>query len=510
MDTPRDDSALEDVAADRFEQTSALFAAQRTAFDAAPWTPYERRRAQLRSLRQAIRARAAQCADAAARDFGTRAQSETMLLELLPALLHIDHLLHNLRRWMKPSRRRTELLFKTNRAWVQYQPKGVVGIVASWNAPFYLTLGPLATAIAAGNRCLVKTSEYAPLSSRVLCELLADVFAATEVAVVEGGADCARHFCALPFNHIVFTGSSSIGRSVMRAAADNLTPVTLELGGKSPAVVSRSASLATAARRIVHGKISNGGQICVSPDHALVPREQVGAFVEHAAAAFADFAADFTQYTSMIDERSWRRMHALLDDAQAHGARVIRCGTKGTPDDGTGSARRFPLTIVTDVTPAMRIAREEIFGPILPVVAYDSFEDALEHVRKGERPLALYWFGTDRGEQARIVRDAHSGGVTLNDWGWHVLNHDLPFGGSGHSGMGTYHGVEGFRELSHAKSVFAERRGFPVELFHPPYGRWAHRLVVRWYLGAGAAQGAYGAQDGAGAAPAPAPSRTRI
>jgi coniferyl-aldehyde dehydrogenase len=460
------------------------FEALRAAFAAAPYPSYAQRRGALRSLRAALRKHARACAEAAAKDFGVRASDETMLIDLLPSLLHIDHLLRHLRRWMRPSRRSTELLFATNRAAVQYQPKGVVGIVVPWNFPFYLALGPLATALAAGNRCLIKTSEYAPASSRALRALLADALSADEACVVEGDAECAKRFCALPFDHLVFTGSPAVGRQVMRAAAENLTPVTLELGGKSPAIVSRSADLSRAARRIVHGKTVNAGQICVAPDYALVPREQVAAFTAAAAQAFESLVGDGESYTSLIDTRAHNRMRELIDDARALGATVTVCGTR------EASGRQMPLHIISGVRPHMRIAREEIFGPLLPVLEYDTFDDALEHVRHGERPLALYWFGADGNERARVLRETHAGGVTLNDWGWHAMNHALPFGGVGTSGMGNYHGEEGFRELSHAKAVFAEHRWFPIELFHPPYSGTAgishtvRRAVLRWYFGA--------------------------
>jgi coniferyl-aldehyde dehydrogenase len=456
------------------------FAALRAAFAAAPNPNYAQRRDRLRRLRDALRRHARECASAAAIDFGLRASDETMLVDLLPSLLHIDHLLRHLRRWMKPSRRSPELLFSTNRAEVRYQPKGVVGIVVPWNFPFYLALGPLATALAAGNRCLIKTSEYAPESSRALRALLADVFDEDDVCVIEGDAECAKQFCALPFDHLIFTGSPAIGRDVMRAAADNLTPVTLELGGKSPALISRSADLACAARRIVHGKAVNAGQICVAPDYALVPREYVEAFTAAAVNAFEQLVGDGGHYTSMINARAHRRMLDLIEDARALGATVTVCASTAK------AARQVPLHIISGVRPQMRIAREEIFGPLLPVIEYDAFDDAIAHVRSGERPLALYWFGTDRDERERVLRDTHSGGVTLNDWGWHAMNHALPFGGTGTSGIGNYHGEEGFRELSHAKAVFAEHRWFPVELFHPPYGRAVQRAVLRWYFGADA------------------------
>lgn len=468
-----------DIEANAEADVRRKFAAQRAAFSSQPYPTLAHRRLALRNLREAIRRHAHDCAAAAADDFGVRHAGETMLVDLLPSLLHIDHLLRNLRRWMRPSRRHTELLFRTNRARVEYQPKGVVGIVVPWNFPFYLALGPLATALAAGNRCLVKTSEYAPHASRALRSMLHEVFSEDEVAVVEGDAECAKAFCALPFDHLVFTGSPAVGREVMRAAAANLTPATLELGGKSPAIVSRSADLAVAARRIAHGKTTNAGQVCIAPDYALVPREQIEAFVTAVASAFRARVGDGSGYTSMIDARAHRRMQDLLADARAHGAHIVTC------EANTSHERQLPLQIVLDVTPQMRIAREEIFGPLLPVIGYDTFDDALRYVQRGERPLALYWFGRDRAESARVLRETHAGGVTLNDWGWHALNHDLPFGGTGMSGIGNYHGEEGFRELSHAKAVFAEHRWFPVELFHPPYGNAVQRAVLRWYFGSG-------------------------
>lgn len=449
---------------------------QQAAFAAEPYPSLARRREALRRLRAATRSHAAALAAAAQRDFGARAEAETMMVDVLPSVLHINHLLGGLRRWLKPSRRHTERLFLTNRAYVMYQPKGVVGVVVPWNFPIYLALGPLATALAAGNRCMVKTSEYAPHTSRALRALLEEAFAEDEVAVVEGDAEVARRFSALPFDHLVFTGSPEVGRHVMRAAADNLTPVTLELGGKSPALVSRSAELAAAARRIAHGKTVNGGQICVAPDYALVPQEQADAFAAAVIAAATQlYPPGSNDYTAVIHERAYQRQLALLDDARAHGARVLSCPM---PDDG----RRLPLQVVLGVTPNMLIAREEIFGPILPVFTYQEFDDAIAHIRRGTRPLALYYFGHDKRESEALLHRTHAGGVTINDWGWHVLNHDLPFGGTGTSGMGNYHGAEGFRELSHAKAVFVEQRWFPVKLFHPPYGTLAHRLALRLFL----------------------------
>ena len=380
---------------------------------------------------------------------------------------------------MRSRRRHTELLFATNSAYVMYQPKGVVGIIAPWNFPVYLALGPLITAIAAGNRAMIKMSEYTPRTTEAVRALLAECFAEDEVAVIGGAVAAGQAFSALPFDHLVFTGSPAIAPHVMRAAATHLTPVTLELGGKSPALVAPGADLAAAARAIAHGKAFNGGQICVSPDYALVPEARVDEFASLVASAFQVLYPDVrgdANYTSIISTRQHARLLELLADARARGARVTVAGPEG-------AARRMPLHVITGVREDMRIAREELFGPLLPVIGYRTLEEAVRYVAERPRPLALYPFGFGRKMLQQILEQTHAGGVTVNDWGWQVFNHDLPFGGSGNSGMGTYHGVEGFRELSHAKAVFKRHRFFPVGLFYPPYGNLIQRLVVRFYLG---------------------------
>jgi len=461
---------------------AALFERQRHAFAQAPCPSAAQRRDDLRRLKRALLRHQDLLADAMRRDFGHRSPAESKMLDILGSTLEINHALRHLARWMKPRRRATELLFLTNRLRVTYQPKGVVGVIVPWNFPIYLALGPLAAALAAGNRVMVKMPEATPATNACLRRLLAEAFAEDQVAVVGEELLDPGAFTALPFDHIVFTGSPAVGRIVMRTAAEHLTPVTLELGGKSPAVVLPGASLTDAAARIAHGKAANCGQICVSPDYALVPRASVDAFAQQVQAAFARLYGGRVQghpdYTALVNERHRQRMAALLDDARAKGATIIACAEGGT-------GRQMPLHIVTGVTPDMRIAQEEIFGPILPVLAYDTLDDAIEAIRQAPRPLALYAFGHDAAARRRLLERTHSGGVTVNDWGWHVLNHDAPFGGVGNSGMGTYHGEEGFRELSHARTVFQRHRFFPIGLFYPPYGSAVQRLVLRLWLGAG-------------------------
>jgi len=366
---------------------------------------------------------------------------------------------------------------------VHYQPKGVVGVIVPWNFPVYLALGPLVASLAAGNRVMLKMSELTPATNAVLRRMLGEIFSKDEVAVVGEELQDPTAFTTLPFNHIVFTGSPQVGKLVMRAAADNLTPVTLELGGKSPAIVLPDYSLRDAAKRIVHGKSVNGGQICVSPDYALVPSQRVEAFKAEARLAFQKLYDGRVEgnedFTSVINPRHWQRLNELLDDARAKGATVTPCVEDGSSPD----ARRMPLYIVTGCTAEMRILKEELFGPILPVVSYEHVEDAIRFILNRPRPLALYCFSHDAEKRNAILKRTHAGGVSINDWGWHVVNHDAPFGGIGNSGMGSYHGVEGFRELSHAKTVFKRHRLFPTGLFHPPYGNLVQRLTLKFFLG---------------------------
>jgi len=461
------------------ERLQAIHARQRTAFAAHPYPSAEERRARLKALRAALRAHQDRLADAMSDDFGGRSNFESKMADVLGPVLEINHALGHLGRWMRSRRRHTELLFATNRAYVMYQPKGIVGIIAPWNFPVYLALGPLVAALAAGNRAMIKMSEYTPHTTAAVRALLAGCFAEDEVAVVGGAVAAAQAFAALPFDHLVFTGSPAVAPHVMRAAAANLTPVTLELGGKSPAIVAPGADLDAAARAIAHGKTFNCGQICVSPDYALVPSAQVEAFAAAVAAAFRAFVPQVrgnADYTSVINDRQHARLLDLLADARSRGGTVTAAGDVG-PD------RRLPLHVVTGVRDEMRVAREEIFGPILPVIGYETLADAVRYVAARPRPLALYPFGFDSASLASVLGATHSGGVTVNDWGWHVFNHDLPFGGSGTSGMGSYHGEEGFRELSHAKAVFRRHRYFPVGLFYPPYGNWVQRLALWFYLG---------------------------
>ena len=469
-------------AVDAQARLADLFTAQQRAFEAQPFPSAHERRRRLQALKTQLRRYQDLLAEAISRDFGWRAPAESKMLDVLPTTLEINHALRHLARWMRPSRRSTELLLLSNSVRVLYQPKGVVGVIATWNFPVYLSMGPLAAALAAGNRVMLKMPEVTPATNAVLRQMLGEVFDEDEVALVGEELADPGAFTALPFNHIVFTGSPAVGRVVMGQAARNLTPVTLELGGKSPAFVMRGYPVEEAARCVAHGKGTNAGQICVSPDYALVPREQVSAFVAAVKASYQRLwgsrPQDNPDYTGIISERHAARIEALLRDALEKGASVTACAEPGDP-------RKLPLQIVTGCTPEMALMREEIFGPVLPVVPYDTHEEAIAFIRSRPRPLALYCFSHDAQARDEVLRRTHSGGVTLNDWAWHVISHDAPFGGIGNSGMGTYHGEEGFRELSHARTVFKRHRFFPIGLFYPPYGNFVQRMALKFFIGEG-------------------------
>ncbi len=416
--------------------------------------------------------------DAISADFGNRSADETRLAEIMPSLHGIRYAKRHLDRWMKPSRRSVGMAFQPASAQVVYQPLGVVGIIVPWNYPLFLAIGPLIGALAAGNRVMLKMSEATPATGQLLKELLAQIFPDEQVAVILGEADTGIAFSQQPFDHLLFTGSTSVGRHVMRAAAENLTPVTLELGGKSPAIVSADVPLAHAAERIAFGKTLNAGQTCVAPDYVLVPKNRVEGFVEayrDVVRRFFPQLADNPDYTSIINPRQHARLQGYLDDAQAKGARLL-------PLFEQGQQRRMSHCLLLDVNNEMQVMQDEIFGPLLPIVPYDDLDQALAYVNARPRPLALYYFGYNRAEQRHVLRHTHSGGVCLNDTLLHVAQDDLPFGGVGPSGMGHYHGHEGFLTFSKAKGVFIKQRFNAARLIYPPYGKALQKLIYKLFV----------------------------
>jgi len=412
-------------------------------------------------------------------DFGHRSRQETSLFDLASVVEGINYLNRNLRRWMRPERRRVGLPFVPASNRVLYQPLGVIGIISPWNYPVALALMPLATALAAGNRAMIKPSELTPQTSALMESVLGEVFPADQVTVVTGEMSVGIEFSHLPFDHLLFTGSTSVGRAIMRVASDNLVSVTLELGGKSPAIVDRGSSLDTAARRIAYGKLANGGQTCTAPDYVLVADQEVDAFAaayeQEVAKLYPDVAAN-QDYTSIINDRQYARLTSMLDDARNKGARVIALPGP-TQHGGITHTRTMVPTIVLDVTDEMNVMKDEIFGPILPVIPYQNLEDAVAYINSKPRPLALYFFGPDGPGRQMVLERTTSGGVSINETILHYAQNDMPFGGVGASGMGAYHGHEGFKSLSHAKGVFEQARLSLTDAVRPPFGGMVERIV---------------------------------
>ena len=472
------DSAYPKDASDLLSDLHLLLDKQRQAYAAHPYPPLEQRQQWLKSLRQLLSDEREVLIDAISQDFSHRSADETLFAELMPSLHGIDYTLKHLKRWMKPSARSVDVMFQPASAHVMYQPLGVIGIIVPWNYPLYLAMGPLIGALAAGNRVMLKLSEFTPATGRLLKDLLGRIFPEDCVAVVLGEADVAVAFSGLAFDHLLFTGSTQVGKLVMRAAAEHLTPVTLELGGKSAAIVSADVPLKDAAQRIAWGKSLNAGQTCIAPDYVLVPENRVQGFVDayrQVMHSFYPTLIDNPDYTAIINERQLARLEHLKTDAVAKGARLI-------PLYEQGQGRRMAHCLVLDVNDDMQVMQEEIFGPLLPVVAYRDLAQALAYITERPRPLALYYFGYNKAEQQRVLQNSHSGGVCINETLLHVAVDDLPFGGVGPSGMGRYHGHEGFLTFSHAKSVLAKQRVNSSLAIYPPYGRKLGRLVQKLFI----------------------------
>jgi coniferyl-aldehyde dehydrogenase len=439
------------------------------------------RKERLRRLLALLKAHAVEFEAAISADFGHRSAHETRLAETFMVEAGIKLALRRLDGWMRAKRIATELPFMPGSNRLIPQPLGVVGIISPWNYPLQLTLAPLVGALAAGNRVMIKPSELVPHFSALLCAAVSRHFDSAEMVVVEGGADVAKTFASLPFDHLLFTGSPRVGRLVAEAAAKNLTPVTLELGGKSPAIIDRSADLETAVQRIAFGKLLNAGQTCIAPDYVLCPREREGQFAELFFASVVRLYGSDPQnpdYSSIVTQPHYDRLERLLADAEAKGGRLEM---RARLSDWK-ALRKFPPCLVFAPQPGMRVSEEEIFGPILPVFAYDRVGEAIAFVNARERPLALYWFGTDAQAREQVLRETISGGVTINDCLLHIAQENQPFGGVGGSGMGAYHGDWGFRTFSKEKPVFFRPRLSGTVLTQPPYGKIFDRVLaaLRW------------------------------
>ncbi len=462
-------------------QLEAQLTLMRKAQAADPLPSWPVRAARLQRLQEMLIEQREAFAAAIDADFGQRPREETDLLELFPSVSSVRHALRHGAGWMRPQRRFAGLAFLPARTERLPQPLGVVGVIVPWNYPLYLAVGPLVDALAAGNRVMIKMSEFTPRFSALFAGEIARRFAPDEVAVINGDADVGKAFSALPFDHLLFTGSTAVGHHIMRAAAANLTPVTLELGGKSPAIVGPGARFEHAVERIVFGKMVNAGQTCIAPDYVLLPRDRVADFIDTARRMTARMYPQLessTQYASIISTGQYQRLAGLRDAAVEAGATLHPLATM--VDDG--ARRRMTPTLLTGVEDGMEIMREEIFGPLLPLVPYDSLDDAIRYVAARPRPLSLYMFDEDRARIDTVLARTHSGGATVNDTLFHIAQHGLPFGGVGASGIGGYHGEAGFHTFSHSKSVFRQARFNGVGLLNPPYGdrfKQMLRLLLR-------------------------------
>jgi len=417
-------------------------------------------------------------------DFGCRPRELSMLTDISASIMPFKSGMKHVRKWMRPEKRKTmfPLGLLGGRSWIEYQPLGVVGVISPWNFPANLTFGPLADILAAGNRAMIKPSEFTPAVSEVMAQIVADAWDEKEVAIFTGGPEVGAAFSALPFDHLLFTGATGVARHIMAAAARNLVPVTLELGGKSPVLVSRSADIEQAVSRIMTGKTMNAGQICLAPDYLMVPEEQVDEVVAQVKAAVAEMfpkLLDNPQYTSVINERHYQRLQDNLEDARAKGAEVIECNPAGEDFSQQQGTHKIPPTIVLNPSDDMRILDEEIFGPLLPIKTYKDFDETIDYVNARPRPLAAYYFGYDSKEERKVLERTTSGGVCINDVIMHIMQEDLPFGGVGPAGMGVYHGYDGFKTFSHAKSIYRQPKldVWGLGGMRPPYGKKTENTI---------------------------------
>ena len=460
-------------------------AAQRAAFMAELPVGLDVRKDRLKRAAAMIKDHDQHFCDALSEDFGHRSREQTMLTDIAASIAPIAHALKHLDRWTKPDKRSVQfpLGLMGAKAWVEYQPKGVVGVISPWNFPVNLVMGPLAGIFAAGNRAMVKTSEYTPATAALFEQIVGDYFAPEELGFVSGGPDIGKAFSELPFDHLIFTGATGIGRHILHAAADNLTPVTLELGGKSPVIVGKGADLKRTTERVALGKMLNAGQICLAPDYVLTPTAEEPRVVEglkQAASAMYPTLLTNPDYTAIINDRHHQRLQDWLEDARAKGA-TIEVVNPADEDFAASNMRKMPLHIVRDVTADMTLMQEEIFGPVLPIVKYDGIDDAIARINRRDRPLGLYYFGPDADERRQVLDRTIAGGVTLDDVVFHVSMEDLPFGGIGPSGMGSYHGRDGFLTFSHAKAIFKQAKFDVAKLagLKPPYGKATQTSIER-------------------------------
>ncbi len=464
---------------------AAVLNCQRTAFTAVLPEPLSVRRDRLDRAIALLIDYKDEFAKAVSADFGHRSTEQTLMTDIMPSVGALKHAKKHFEAWSRSERRKAmfPLGLLGAKAEVVYQPKGVVGVIAPWNFPVGMVMVPMAGILAAGNRAMIKPSEFTERVAAVFAEAVPKYFAEEEVAVFSGGVEVGTAFSKLAFDHLIFTGATSVGKHIMRAAAENLVPVTLELGGKSPTFIGRSADKARAGSRIAMGKMMNAGQICLAPDYLLVAKDQEAAMIESVKAGVAEMYPTLLandDYTSVVNGRNRERLEGYLADAKAKGAELIEVNPAGE-DFKSSNGNKMPLTIIRGVNDDMKVMQDEIFGPILPVMTYETIDQAIDYVNAHDRPLGLYYFGQDKAEEQQVLSRTISGGVTVNDVLFHNAMEDLPFGGVGPSGMGNYHGADGFKTFSHARAVYRQP-GIDVGKlsgFKPPYGKTARSTLAR-------------------------------
>ena len=468
-----------------FQNLNALVALQRNAFRAEGEVTYATRIDRLKRLKALIVENKREFATTTKREFnGARSYEFSLFSEFASKVEAIDYSIKHLKQWMKPEKRKTNkpMNLLGGKGQVRYFPKGVVGIISPWNLPFGLTVAPLTSALAAGNRALLKPSEYVPDTAALFADVVPKYFSTEEVAVVTGGAQTSQHFAELPFDHLLFTGSTRVGSKVMQSASKNLVPVTLELGGKSPVIIGRSAKLDLAGTRLTFAKLLNGGQLCLSPDYALVPNEleeQLVSRVKHEVESMYPNMTENSDYAGVFNERHFARLQNYIDDAVAKGAKLTIVGADETRVSKDNF--RMPLHILQNVNENMQVMHEEIFGPILPIMTYADITEVPDQIEPRRNPLAMYYFGKDKGEQEYLLSHVQSGGVCINDITLHYVQEDLPFGGFGASGMGAYHGPEGFRNMSHARAIYSQTMidVLPIIGARPPFGEKFRKRISK-------------------------------
>ncbi|AXI04508.1 coniferyl aldehyde dehydrogenase [Aquirhabdus parva] len=459
-----------------------LLAAQKAAYRANPIASAPERIERLARLRRVLVKHQDALAQAISDDFGNRSVHETKIAELMTSLEYIDYASKNLAQWMQPSKRHISVIHQPAKGWVSYQPLGVVGIMSPWNYPLLLSVSPLICALAAGNHAMLKISSSSARMGALLEKILGEVFPENLVAVVNGGGVISDTFCRLPFDFLVFTGSSAIGKTVMAAAAENLTPVLLELGGKSPTLVHQSVPMKDVAERLAFGKLWNAGQTCVAPDYIMLPRGKTREFIAQMRLQISKLYPTLLNnpdYTSIVNDKQYNRLNGYMDDARSKGAEFFEINPANEDLSGT---RKIAPTLITGLTQDMEVCQNELFGPLLLIFEYDSLEQAIDYINDRPRPLALYYFDYDTTRAQYVADHTHSGQFGVNAVLTHIVHGDLPFGGVGNSGMGKYHAHEGFLTMSHARAVLQNPKFYSLKLIFPPFGKTVHKIMEKAFF----------------------------